>query len=274
LSWIHREFYERIPEEWRIVRSPGGRESLVVPGAWRDEDVSVGRHAPPSPGELPGLLRRFHEAYAVRRLEGLDRVAAIPAAHHRLLWIHPFLDGNGRVARLYIDACLRGAALGAHGLWTASRGLARNRARYLALLEAADAERWDDYDGRGARSARSLNEWCGFFLDVCLDQVRYMRELLNPDELIARIRAWNATHASRGELPDDAWRLLAEIVRRGQLPRGEGRRALGTSDRTARRAIAALTKIGAVTSRTPKGPLLLSIPAPALEAWFPALAPA
>ena len=273
LRWIHREFYERVPKDYRVVRSPGGRESLVVPGEWRDEDVTVGRHAPPAATELPLLLARFHEIYGNRRLTGIERVAAIPASHHRLLWIHPFLDGNGRVARLYTDACLRRAQLGAHGLWTASRGLARQRKRYLALLEAADAERWDDYDGRGGRSARALNEWCVFFLETCLDQVRYMRQLLDPDELIARLRVWNATLAARGELPDEAWRVLAEIVRRGQLPRGEASRALGTSERTARRVIGALATVGAVTSDTPKGTLLLAIPVSALEAWFPALAP-
>ena len=103
-----------------------------------------------------------------------------------------------------------------------------------------------------------------------------MRELLDPETLIARIRAWNATLSvrDRAGMPEDGWRVLAEIVRRGQLSRGEVPRVLGSSERTGRRVIAALSRAGAVTSRTPKGPLLLAIPASALEAWFPALAPA
>ena len=43
-------------------------------------------------------------------------VLAAACAHHRLLWIHPFTDGNGRVARLMSNAMLL-QALDAGGLW-------------------------------------------------------------------------------------------------------------------------------------------------------------
>jgi Fic family protein len=79
----------------------------------------------------------------------IDRALADDAAaHHRLLWIHPFYDGNGRVARLFVHAYLRDIGVGS-SLWSVSRGLARNVAQYQALLMAADQQRDNDWDGPG-----------------------------------------------------------------------------------------------------------------------------
>jgi len=50
-------------------------------------------------------LKRFREAYS--GLGSIDGVLAAAAAHHRLLRLHPFTDGNGRVARLMSYAVLR-----------------------------------------------------------------------------------------------------------------------------------------------------------------------
>jgi Fic family protein len=89
-------------------------------------------------------------------------MAAI-ASHHRLMWIHPFLDGNGRVARLYTDACFCRLPLPGYGLWNVSRGLARRRDEYMAALTSADAPRRNDYDGRGSLSNDELARFCYCF---------------------------------------------------------------------------------------------------------------
>src|SRR5918996_238469 len=170
IRWIHGEFYRRLPRELRVVRHPTeSREEEVLPGELRTFDVQVGRHVAPPWGSVPSLLARFADAYDPRQFAPDEprALTAIGAAHHRFLWVHPFGDGNGRVARLLTDACLRRIGVGAHGLWTISRGLARARDRYRAALAGADAERWNDYDGRGRRSARALHEFCAFFLEVC-----------------------------------------------------------------------------------------------------------
>lgn len=49
-------------------------------------------------------MARFGEAYTPERYHGAGKLVAMAAAHHRLMWIHPFLDGNGRVARLFTEA--------------------------------------------------------------------------------------------------------------------------------------------------------------------------
>ena len=84
---------------------------------------------------------------------------AIPAAHHRMNYIHPFPDGNGRVSRLMSHAMAHAAGIGAHGLWSVSRGLARglkSRKEYPQHMDHADMPRQGDLDGRGNLSQRAL----------------------------------------------------------------------------------------------------------------------
>jgi Fic family protein len=277
LALLHREFYERMPAEWhRVSAARGGLERVVAPGRLRDDEVEVGRHRPPPSSAVPRFLERFAEVYDPGRLRGLDMVVAAAASHQRLLWIHPFLDGNGRVARLFTDAFLRRAGVGAHGLWTASRGLARHRQRYLAALADADTVRWNDYDGRGPLSEAALVRFCEFFLDVCLDQVRFMGGLLELDGLLARIEAYVAARAAGGRgprLPRAAAGVLREAALRGAIARGEASRASGASERTARRIVGVLLAEKLLLSDTPKGPLRLGFPIRAVGDYFPQLFP-
>jgi Fic family protein len=225
---------------------------------------------------VPRLLDHFAEVYDPNRLHGLLPVVATAASHHRLLWIHPFLDGNGRIARLFTDAYLRKAGLGGQGLWTASRGLARNRRRYLDALATADAERRNAYDGRGALAREALTRFAKFFLDVCLDQVRFMGSLLELDGLRARIEGYVERRSRRGlgaKLPLAARHLLVEALLRGEVARGEAARVTGTSDRTARRIVSLLVKERLLVSDTPKGPVRLTFPMKAVGFYFPLLFP-
>lgn len=87
------------------MENPDTSERIkIIPGALRHRDVKAGQHVAVSAGALPRFLRRFEEAYS--DLGNVDAIVAAAAAHHRFLWLHPFLDGNGRVARLMSDALL------------------------------------------------------------------------------------------------------------------------------------------------------------------------
>ena len=112
---IHRRFCELLPEELLWVEYPDtGERVRVIPGELRERDVQVGRHIPVSPGVLPRFMTRFEDAY--RNLGRTDSILAAATAHHRIAWIHPFLDGNGRVARLMSYAMLLDT-LDTGGIW-------------------------------------------------------------------------------------------------------------------------------------------------------------
>ena len=268
---IHRRFGELLPDELLWVEDPSSGERVrVVPGELRHRDVKVGNHVPVSPGAVPRLLRRFERGYS--GLGKTDAILSVAAAHHRLLWLHPFLDGNGRVARLMSHAMLLDA-LDTGAIWSAARGLARNVAAYKAHLADCDSPRRNDLDGRGHLSEEALARFTRFFLDVCLDQVDFMEKLVQPGRLRARILLWAEEETRVGALPAKAAAILEAVLYRGQVPRGEVGNLLGTTDRHARRVVAALVERGVLTSEGPRAPLRLAFPAALASRWMPGLFP-
>ncbi|MEO7774021.1 MAG: Fic family protein [Steroidobacteraceae bacterium] len=274
IEWTHREFCQRLPESLLVVVNPDtGERIAVVPGQMRSRTVVVGRHVAPAPEDLPSFLRRFEDAYDSARLTKPRQVIAVAAAHHRFLWIHPFLDGNGRVARLMSHALLIDIGIGS-ALWSVSRGLARNSGEYKRLLMAADQTRRTDLDGRGALSHEALIDFCKFFLETCLDQIRYMRELLDPSELQRRMELYVRDEESAERLPKRSFTVLREALLAGELERGRVPALIDTSERTARRLVSALVEKRLLVSNSHKAPLRLGFPIDVVERWFPKLYPA
>ncbi len=273
LGWIHREFYERLPDELRRVQTPTGEAKVVEPGRLRRDEVTVGRHLAPAFQALPEFLQRFATTYGSPNLCAIDRVVAAAASHHRLAWIHPFLDGNGRVTRLFTHAFLVKARIDGHGLWTVSRGFARNRDAYLAALADADEHRRGDLDGRGNLSNQGLLDFCTFFLQTALDQIGFMAGLLDLDGLQRRMTGYVERQASFGELPPESIFLLREALLRGEIPRGEAARITGRPERTARRILRDLLGQHLLTADTEKGPVRLAFPAKVAGYYFPRLYP-
>jgi Fic family protein len=273
IEWTHREFCARLPESLLVVQNPDTGEQLpVVPGELRRRSVAVGRHIPPPAEELSAFVSRFEQAYDSARLSKPRQAIAIAAAHHRFLWIHPFLDGNGRVARLMSHAMLLDLGVGS-ALWSVSRGLARNASEYKQLLMAADEPRKGDLDGRGALSQSALVNFCQFFLESCLDQVRYMRELLAPSELQRRMELYVRDEESAERLPKRTFAVLREALLSGELERGRVPGLIDVSERTARRVISALVEKRLLVSGSHKAPLRLGFPIDVVERWFPKLYP-
>lgn len=299
LRTLHKAFYDRLPESTHIVRS---LEERVAGGDPRSFEVVVGMHHPPTHDAVGRLMERLGTEYDPARFmdrpSGPDRergLLAAAAAHHRFLFIHPFGDGNGRVARLMTDAYLKRIRVGGHGLWTISRGLARRSDEYRNYLHGADAARWNDYDGRGSRSLRGLESWIQFFLGVCADQVAYVGGLVEPDTLAERAVAYGraresgaigmqSEHIPRQEgrgrpqagAPKGTARVLRALVTDGQLFMRDIPRVGKIAERTAYRIADLLVKDGLATAkreRTAPGPLIsIRFPAHAMPHLFPDLA--
>lgn len=273
IEWAHREFCTRLPESLLTVTNPDTNETLsIVPGELRKRAVAVGRHIPPQAEDLPAFMTRFEQAYESSRLTKSRQAVAVAAAHHRFLWIHPFLDGNGRVARLMSHAMLLDLGVGS-ALWSISRGLARKSTEYKRLLMAADESRRGDFDGRGALSQQTLIEFCQFFLECCLDQVRYMRELLQPSELQRRMELYVRDEESADRLPKKSFTVLREALLSGELERGRIPKLIDASERTARRVISALVEKRLLVADSHRAALRLGFPIDAVERWFPKLYP-
>ncbi len=271
LQNIHRRFCDDLPENLLWVENPVLRKRLpVVAGKWRSHDVKVGSHIAISPGAVPRFMNRFEKSY-----HGLGRTSSILAAacaHHRLLWIHPFIDGNGRVARLMSHAILL-ETLDTGAIWSIARGLARNVDSYKSHLAACDLTRRNDLDGRGNLSEETFANFTVFFLKICIDQVDFMESLIQPERLRTRIQLWAEESIRLNVLPPKADAVLKALLYRGELQRAEIPAIVGTGERQARRIVAALIAEGVVVSKTSRAPLCLAFPALIAYRWMPGLFP-
>jgi len=284
LCRIHRIFYDKLPEEFRRVKDEEtGEELEVVGGILRQREIRVGRHVGPTAQTLPAFLERFADFYKSDIYHGIAPIIAIAASHHHLMWIHPFLDGNGRVARLYTDASFHKLPLPGYGLWNVSRGLARRRDDYMAALTWADMPRHNDYDGRGDLSNEGLVKFCRFFFEVCLDQIDYMNGLLKLNSLLDRIRGYVQLRAAKiapapkpenPRLKAEAAYMLQEALLRGGATRGDMIRVSGMAERTGRVLLGQLLDEGLLVSDTPKGLVRIAFPTFMAGYLFPDLYPA
>ena len=254
IRWVHKEFCRQLPEQLLTVSDPKtGRKEKVVPGELRHSLVKVGRHIAPGPEDLAALLERFASAYGNDTLPKIQRIVGVAASHHRLLWIHPFADGNGRVARLTSHALLKELGIGS-SLWSVSRGLARAVDTYKAALQSADEPRRGDLDGRGNLTQSGLVDFCVFFLSSCVDQMVFMESLFEPTELQRRMEIWCEEETRAGRLPRGSWPLLREAVLVGEFSRGKAPDLTGYRERQARTVLNTLIEKGFLVSPTSRSP--------------------
>jgi Fic family protein len=270
---IHQDLFSRLPEEDRTLNN-ADVPLIMMPGAWRTQEVSVGRHAAPTAAALPLFLTRWSSVYAgVRR--GEMQVLAMAAAHQRLAWIHPFLDGNGRVVRLHSHLVLGHMGL-TNGLWSPLRGFARTHETYYQRLAAADEPRAGDLDGRGNLSENGLLRWIEYVLDLCLDQVEFMTGLLSLDAMknrMAACLAYEQEVVQQGVRTEALRPLHYLFASQNEMDRADFKAMLGLGDRLASAQVTALLKRGLLHTDSPYGKLRLGVPQHALRFYFPRLWP-
>lgn len=264
---IHETFYANLPESMRLSKSQSGKEYQIIPGKFRNFEVAVGAHQPPASKSLEKFIARFCEAY--KNIPIGEILIAAAASHHRLAWIHPFGDGNGRVVRIFTSSLLKAYGLNGGGIWSISRGLARNRSQYYTKLAIADQGRQGDLDGRGTLSERSLIEFCEFFLSTMLDQMDFMLGILKLDSVISRYaRLMHEVFPKKSEL---CLRIIKELWTFGETPRGKICEITGMSERASRAILSELESKGFVKSDSLKTPIHINISADISEQIFPNL---
>jgi Fic family protein len=268
---VHRRFCTELPPDLLWVEDPATKERVaVIPGELRLRDVMVGKHVSVSPGAVPRFLDRFEQVYS--KQGKTEMILSAAASHHRMLWIHPFLDGNGRVARLISHATLLNT-LDTGAIWSVARGLARSVDAYKGHLAACDLKRRNDLDGRGELSEECLAKFTEFFLTTCLDQVAFMEGLMQPNRLRARILLWAEEETRLRTLEENSGALLEALLYRGEVPRGDVSGITGTGERQARRVVSALAGHGVISSESPRASLRLAFPAAVAPRWMPGLFP-
>lgn len=272
---VHQRFCQRLPKEMLQLKDG----SYMEPGKIRERDVQVGIHVPPKADTLNRFLDRFAQHYGMRLewaakggISKLDGVLSAFAAHHRLVWIHPFLDGNGRVARIAMDAMLRECGVNGTCLWSMSRGFAKTAEDYKAKLADADQPRMGDLDGRGNLSEKRLAEFCEYAMQTAIDQAAFMARMFSLDKF--KFRAENYFQKVRFDLKPESAYLFIHAFSNGEIERMEAGRITGLAERTARDVLNTLVLEGFLVSDSPRGKVRVGFPMHALGSLLPNLYPA
>ena len=275
LAAVHDAIYRRLEPADRLTDTG----AVIEPGVFRALDVAAGHHRAPEWQHVGELMQTWAARYA--NVAGTEHaIIASACAHHRLLWIHPFPDGNGRTARLFMHLTLHALGL-TGGLWSPLRGIARDVENYYARLNNADLPRRNDLDGRGALSEEELANFAAWMLDLCIDQARFMSELLALNTMKPRLadllrhleaHPWNIG-SERSVVNLQALEALHYVMLTGPLDRTRFMQMTGLPPTTARRLLRSLLDYGVLASETSRAPVQLALPFKSLRFLFPKLWP-
>jgi Fic family protein len=185
---------------WHRDLFPGGRAGMrrTAVGAWRDDSegpmqVVSGREgrtrvhfeAPAATrldDETESFLEWFNVESASKRRR-IDPVLKAGVAHLWFVTIHPFDDGNGRIARAISDLCLARSEETAQRFYSMSTQIRQERKAYYEILEQTQ------------RNGTDITPWLQWFLSCLGRAIDGAGILLN--SVLAKARFWEQL----GEFP-------------------------------------------------------------------------
>ena len=155
----------------------GGGKARCKPTPYRDgqnviRDSGSGRivYMPPEAGDVPALMK---EIAAWVNLHAADVPVPVVAAvaHYQFATIHPYYDGNGRVARLLTNTVLHQHGYGLRGIYNLEEYYARNLGDYYAALDVGQGHNY--YMGR---AAADISGWVEYFIAGVAESFEAVRE--------------------------------------------------------------------------------------------------
>ncbi len=103
MSLVNRIGRIRVEDILTIHRHLMGFVDPEEAGKFRRTQVFVGNHVPPRPDHLTLQMEQFIEWLNSEEALSLHPIHYAAIAHYKLVYIHPFLDGNGRTSRLLMN---------------------------------------------------------------------------------------------------------------------------------------------------------------------------
>lgn len=180
------------------------------PGKYRRDQVFAGNHAFPEPDEVPGLMKSYTEMVNGPDAAKLPIILRALVAHYFLVTIHPFGDGNGRVARAIEAFVLYHGGYDAGGFYSLANFYYRNRKKYLDLLKKTQEE----LDGE-------LTEFCTFACTGFVSELAELNKIALPYLNVVRYLQHIDLMLETGKINQRAGSVLKAIAnsRDGVTPR-------------------------------------------------------
>lgn len=132
--------------------------------------IQNSKHEPPGPESVQGNMNFLFE-FINRETSSKYDLVKIAVAHHRFVWIHPFVNGNGRTARLLTYAMLlKTFAFNSSRIINPTAIFCSDRQKYYEMLSVADSLEND-----------SVCKWCDYMLDGLLQELKKVDNLTNAE---------------------------------------------------------------------------------------------
>ena len=207
-------------------------------GVFRNREVYVGNrftvvYRPPSTDEVPILVDNFLNWFNSKEVDEIDSVIHAGITHYEIVRIHPFIDGNGRTARVMATLVLYKRGFDVKRFFTLDDYYDHDRNSYYEALKNIDQELLD------------LTGWLEYFTEGVAVSIKAVK-----DKVIG-LRKDIKFLKDRGQiaLTERQMRIVEKIIDKGKITNREMRQMFEISDETVRKEIIKLTKLGVLKTK-------------------------
>jgi len=208
-------------------------------GILRNRQVFVGNRVtgeivfmPPPTEEVSRLVDEFLDWLNSQEANEIDPVIEAGVTHYEIARIHPFIDGNGRIARVMATLALYKRGFDTKRFFVLDDYYDQDRRSYYEALKSVDQNTLD------------LTSWLEYFtkgVGVSIKAVRDKVLALSKDIKFLKERGQVA-------LTERQMKIVERILEKGQITNREVREMFDLSDEAVRKEISKLLKMGVLKS--------------------------
>lgn len=245
LDWISAKTSTKITEK-DVLKIHGMLSANILPkersGKYRKEPVYVVsrtlisqeiRYTAPSHKQVPKLVKDLCDWIDASRKEHLSPIIVAGIAHAQMAAIHPFVDGNGRAARLLATLILYAEKYDFRKLFALENYYNTNRRAYYDAIHLGR-----NYD---ERSQSNLTRWLEYFTLGFLAEMELVMDKIKP--FLYFRKAWQGTKIV---LSKHEMKILDFMQSMNNITSADIEKIFTISRRTAQRYLAGLIKKGLI----------------------------
>lgn len=194
-------------------------------GVFRNRSVFVGRrifdgtsfkevveYMPPKTKDVPQLVSEFLDWLNSNKIKEINPVILAGIVHYEIARIHPFIDGNGRTARLMATLILYKSGFDHRRFFALDDFYDENRAAYYAALKTAQTDKGD------------ITKWLDYFTDGVLYSIDKVKDFIEKIGLSSKIE-----EGERIELTQKQIKILERIQEKGKVSNKDLRDMFGVT---------------------------------------------
>ncbi|MHC9543810.1 MAG: Fic family protein [Vulcanimicrobiota bacterium] len=212
-------------------------------GAFRNRQVVVGNRLtgavvfkPPKTEEVPGLVDSFLDWFNSPDSRKIEPVLEAGITHYEIVRIHPFIDGNGRTARLMATMAFYRSGFDMKRFFALDDYYDNDRRSYYAALKAVNQKTLD------------LTNWLDYFAEGVVLSLKAVNDKI----LALSLQVKKVKNQGQISLTDRQMKIVERIVDKGRITIGEVAKEFGITRQAALKEMDKLASLG-VTGLKGKG---------------------